>query len=149
MLLLLICDNCIWSKSLNKHPRLPVWLLCRLRHRSFWNQCISFLVWYIGVLRRSIVLVWSHISARCLEYAIYKTKHCRCTIYANYNDGVRKISCIVSVEQATITWYMNYCYKATLRLPKMQDRISLRLHWHWFPGWGREGATVAFDANGS
>jgi hypothetical protein len=43
---------------------------------------------------------------------------------------------------------MNYCQKATIGLPKMQDQKSLRLHGHSFLGWARECAAVIFDTKG-
>ena len=149
MLLHLLFDNSIWSKSLIQCPEITVWMICRLRHRWFCNQCFSFCELYFRLQRRSIVLLWAQISIQCLVYPIYKTEDCWRSVDAHFQDGVKNILCTVLAEKGAITLYMQYCYEVTLWLPKMQDQQSLRLHWGSFTGWGRERATVVFATKGS
>jgi len=122
MLLLLLFDNCNWSKWLNSHRGISFWSLCRLRHRFLCNQCFSLWVLYLEVLRWSVVLLWSHLSLRCLDYSVYKTKNCWLTIGAHFQVGVTNISCSAYVEKAAITWYGYYSDRATLKLWKMEDK---------------------------
>jgi len=148
MLLVLQFDNSIWSKWLIQHPVITIWMLFRLRYRLFWYQCLSFSVLYFALLGWSIVLLWAQISAWCLDYPIYKTKNSCQSIDADFQDGVMKISCTVLAEKAAIAWYVNYCHEVIQRLPKMQDKKLLRLHWHSYSACGRERATVGFAPKG-
>jgi len=67
--------------------------------------------------------------------------NCWYLVDAHFHDGVTYLSCTVFDEKASITLYMNYCHKATLRLPKMQEQKSFMLHWGSISGWGREYVT--------
>jgi len=149
MVLHLLFDNSIWSKLLIQHQVITFWMLCRLQYWLFWIQCMSFCQLYFVLQSRSIVLVSAQISMQYLDYRMYKTKNCWRTIDAHFQDGVTKISCTVLAEMAGTTLNMHYWYKATLRLPKMQDQKSLRLRWGSLSGWGRERASVVFATKGS
>jgi len=148
MLLIVLPNNSIGSKSLIQHPASTFWMLCRLWYRLFWNQCFSFYDLHFWLLRLSIFQLWAEISAQWLDYPIYKTKHCSPSVDADFQDGATKIWCTIMAEKAASTLYMNYCHKASLGLPKMHDQKSLRLNWLSFSGWGRVRATVVFATKG-
>ena len=148
MLLILLSNNRIWSKSLIQHPAITLSMLSGLWYQLFQNQCYPFCDLFFQLLRRSIVQLWAKLSARDLDYPIYKTNNGWHSIDVHFHDGVTKISCTVLAEKAASTLYMNHCHTVTLRLPKMQDQKLLRLHWHSISGWGRECAMVVFAPNG-
>ena len=138
MLLFLLHDNSILSRAFNQHPVIAFCMYCSLRYRLFWNPCFSFDILYFCLSGWWIVVSGAGISAGCLDYTICKTKHCWRCVDAHFYNRLTQISCTVLPEKAAITSYMNYCHKAILRLPKMQDQESLTLHWRSFSGWGRE-----------
>ena len=148
MHLLVLFDNSMRSKSLIQHPVITIWILWSLRYRSFCNQCFAFCVFYFGVHRQPIFLLWGQISMQCLDYPIYKTKNWWLSIDSHFQDGVTKLLCTLLAEMAATTLHMHYCYKATLRLPKMQDQKLLRLHWGSIWGWCSALAGVVFANNG-
>jgi len=136
MLLLLLFNDRIWSKSLIQHRIITFWMLCRLQHRFFWNECSSFCVLYFGLLRWTMILLWAKISVRCLDYPIFTTKHFWPTFDPHVQEGATKISCTVFAVIAATTWNTLLCYKATLWLLKMHKQKSLTLLWGSFGGWG-------------
>jgi len=122
MLLFLLHDNSILSRAFIQHPVITFCMFCSVQYRLFWNPGFSFYILYFYILWRSIVLLWAQISVRCLEYPICRTEDCWSSVDDPFHDWVMKISCTVLPEMVAITSYMNYCHKATLRLPKMQDQ---------------------------
>jgi hypothetical protein len=62
---------------------------------------------------------------------------------------VARISRIHLPTKAAISFFMNVCDQAPLILLKMQDQISLMLHWRSFSWWGMEGIAICFAYNGS
>jgi len=123
-------------------------MLYRLRSRLFCNQCFSYCDLYFWLLRQSMVQLWVQISNWCLDHTILKTKNCRCSVNAHFQDGVTKLSCTVLAEKAATTLFMSYCPKATLGLPMQQDQKSLRCRWRSVSGCGREGAHIVFAPKG-
>jgi len=140
MFLFLQCDNSFLSKSHIHQPKISFCWLCSLPYRLFWDPGFSFCRLYFGLERWLIVLLWTHVSAKCLDYLICKTKICWHSVDAHFHDGVTHISCTVSDEKTARTSYMTHCHKATLRLGKMQDQKSLTLCWRSLSGCGREYA---------
>jgi len=149
MLVLLLFDNSIWSKLLIQYPVIAFWILCSLWYRLFRNQLFSFCELYFRVQRWLIVVLWARKSVRCLHYLLFKTKNCWCSNDVHFQDVVRNISCTALAEKAGTTLYIHYCYKARLRIPKMQDQKLMRLCWDSFSGWGRECAIFVFATKGS
>jgi len=148
MFWLLLFDSSMRLKSLIQHPVIPCWMYGRLWYQLFWNQCFSFCVLYFGLLRQSVVLLWSQISMRCLHNPIYKTKQCWRSVDSHFEDVVTKLSCTVLVEKDAITWYMDHFHKAMFELPEIHYQKSLMLLWRLFSEWGREHAAIAVGTIG-
>jgi len=146
--LVLQSDNSFLSKSCIQQPIISFCMFCNLPYQLFWNLCFSFYMLYCSLERWSIVLLWSHVSAQCLDYPICKTKNGWRSIDAHFHDGVMHLSCTVSEEKTARTFYMNYFHKAILKLAKMRDKKSLTLHWHSLSGCGREGGAIVFASKG-
>ena len=149
MLLILQFGNSILSKSGNQQPISCFCRFCSLRYRLLWNLYLSFYLLYFSLERRSVVLLWAYVSAQCLDYPLCKTKNCWPSIDAHFHNGVTHMSCSVSDGKAARTSYMSYCHNATLIWATMEDQQSGTLHWHSFPGWGRECVATVFAPNGS
>jgi len=66
----------------------------------------------------------------------------------HFQDRATQILRTVLFAKAAIWRYMNYCDKATLRLPKMHIQKLLMLRWRSFSEWGRECAAVVFAHKG-
>jgi len=148
MLLILLSNISIWSKSLIQHVAITLWMLYRLQYQWFWNQCFFYCDLDCRQLRWSIVRLWAKITAQCVDYPIYKTKDCWHSVDVHFQHGVTIMSCTVLAEKATSTFYINYYHKAKLRLPRMGDQKSSRLHWCSFSGWVRERAAVVCAPKG-
>jgi len=123
-------------KLLIPHPVITFCIFCCLQYQIYWNPYFAWCTLHLWVSRQSIVLLRASMSVRYLEYRICKTRNCSCSTDARFHHGLRKISCTVVPGKAAITWYMNYCHKATLRLPKMEHQN----HWLSVDAHFQEGA---------
>jgi len=97
----------------------------------------------------SIVLLWVYVSVQYLDYSICQTRYCWCFVEAHCHDGVIHRSCTVMDKKATTILYMYYVHKVILRLPLMEDKKPLILHWWSFTVWGRASVAIVFASKGS
>jgi len=149
MLLLLQFDNSMLPKS---HLQLPIssfWVICSLPYRLFWNLRVPYYMYYFCLYRRSMGLLWAHMSGQCLEYPIHKTTNCWHSVDAQFHAGVMYMSCTVSIDKAAIPLYVNHFHKATQGLAKMENQISFTPDWCWFSRWGRERVAIVLTPKAS
>jgi len=73
-----------------------------------------------------------------LDYPICETLHRWHLVDAHSQDGAGSMSLPLVPLKAANTSFMTICNQSPLRLPKMQDQISLTLRWPSYPGWAWE-----------
>jgi len=138
MLLSMLHDNSILSNLHIQHPGITICNNCSLRYGLFWNPHSSFYNMHFCLLMESIVLLYTRISAWCLDYEIFNTNNRWHSIDACSKDNAMKKSSTVMSEKAPITSYISYCQNATIGLPKMSLQSWLTYNWHSFSASGRE-----------
>jgi len=67
---------------------------------------------------------------------------------AHIHNGAGRVSLLLLPIKDANTSVMTSCNQCLLWLPRMQDLKSLTLHWHSFPGRGREQLSTYFDHKG-
>jgi len=147
MLLFLLFDNSILSKSHIQQSLISFSRFCSLQYRLFCNLCLSWKMLDFWLYWRRIVMLWAHIYTQCLDYLLCETKTCWCSVDTHCHDEMAYLSCTVVVEKVAITLYMNYLQKVTLVWAKMQDQKSFTLYWRSFPQWGRKGLVSVLAPN--
>jgi hypothetical protein len=122
MLLLLICDTGILSKSLIQHAVISVWNLHRLSYWVFLNQQISFCLLHIRLPRCSMVWLRFQGSIHCTYHDIFMRTKCWRFVDGDIQFRVKTILYTVFVDMATVTRYMKCYHNVTLEVPKIQER---------------------------
>jgi len=149
MLLFWLFGNSILSKPLIQHPAVSFCMFWSLWYRLFSNVCFSFNILYIYFCRGSIALVCAQLSMWYLDYAMFQTRNCWCSVVIHVQDVVMSMLCTAFPDQAATTHYMNNCHKATLGLPKIQDQNASTLCWPLFCRWGRKLVANVFGLKSS
>jgi len=76
-------------------------------------------------------------------------KQCWRSVDAHFQNGVGSMLLSLWRINVAYTSFMNICIQSPLRVPKMQDRKSLKRSWLSFSGSGRELVSLGFDYKGS
>jgi len=118
----------------------PLTLILRMRQWPCW----------ILFCQERVPVRWLWIAAtRSLsKYRTYKSKHRWCSVDAYFHDGVGSLIQLFWTLKAANTSFMNGCNQSPLRLPKMNRKKSLTLHWLWFSEWGSDRVFYSFAKRG-
>jgi len=108
-LLLLPFDNSILSKLHIQQPIIHFCKICSLRYCLFCNLWISFDILSFCLWRRSMVLLCDRLSARCLDYQIWKTTNCWCSVDAHFQNAAGSMSLLPLPLKAANIWLMDVC----------------------------------------
>jgi len=113
-------------------PLKPIFIMGQGTWLYLFSQYWQPILWVCIVTTKSL-----------LNSLTYKTKNCWHSVDAHIQNGAGSVWLSLLPRKQANTTFMNGHNRSPLRLPKMQDHISLTLRWRSYSEWCRERVALS------